>query len=151
MVAHTVFGGGAKSPEWESPAFSAKSSCHIDNDCLWMLALFRYSLSVSDERLDIKAYSIFGHCYGFLQCLSLCHTSREGRYSNCISSLLKVWVQNDSVLVFPHCLTSQIQSKSRNSSTVSPAWSKTVSNVFGLMITLTCIAWLPLCRTISQP
>src|SRR6266446_2941957 len=82
---------------------STISCSNLDNDCLWMFVFLRYRLTVGNERLDIETDGILCHSDGLLNCLTLCNTSRESGYSDRVSSLFRIRVEDNGVFVLFHC------------------------------------------------
>src|SRR5215469_7595867 len=75
----------------------------FDDERLWMLAFLRYRLTICNERLNIEANGILRHSNSVLNGLTLRHTSRQGWHSYGVTSLFRIRVQDDCVLILTHC------------------------------------------------
>src|SRR5438094_9948034 len=76
--------------------------CHLNNNCLGMLMLRWYRLTISNKRFYVQLNCFFCHNYSLFESLSLCYTTRQCRYSDCIPSLFRIRIENDRVAIFIH-------------------------------------------------
>src|SRR5260221_1603738 len=79
-------------------------SCgNFDDKRLWMLAFLRYWLTICNERLDIEADGVLRHSNSLLDGLTLRYTPRQSWYGYRVTSLFRIGVKDDCVLIFTHC------------------------------------------------